>query len=807
MKHLFTFALLCIAFCCAAADIDVNSYGAGPLLKPGRTFHVSNSGKDTNDGKTPQTAFRTIKRGAALLRAGDTLLVAEGTYEESGISLNLAQDIPNFQTQCGKPGAPIRLMGAPGAKVVIQGGTFLPYKGSERVVTFKNVKAPVYSTVWEDPSQIELQMVDFPEIVKEIPGTFHYNEKKKELTVHFVSRVPGGVRVNNDRVALRLRGSYLHLENIIFKNFHDAVSVRSNAPKKQNPVTHVTIKNCGTFFCSNSGIHVEDGTRGLFTANYGSNNGHRGSFFVSPGASDNLFIGNRYGASPWTLRHMGSYHYNYAFNFYGFNPGTKNHVISNIFEDVFAFRWKSACPGSIFRNNKVMGKFRVESGPVPVVVENNLITGVWEWTGVSFNANDASFKNTPMKFSGNTKKASEFKYTDKYLEAAGKILLPVHTYDLPAVEFKNLRADFVYHDSAAIFWETPMNDGTGTVIVRNVKTGKSRSFPTLRQGVRHIAGVSGLDPDTEYRCTAIFKGRRGEKATSKPIKFRTAKTIRAPKVLEVGPGKLSLEEASCAAIPGDTVKLLPGVHVGSFSPLRSGRPGKPITLQGNGATINGLHFYSPLVQLNDKRYMVVDNVKFINTEYEARKGVISALSAKHITVKNCSSIHRLYAGPFFKGSGEFFDLENNVSCGGDYALSFSNSKNVRLHRNSVINSALFCVIFWGGTGNYSMTDNIYYRPAVPSKTNPAMLFIGVTGKIHSDGNVFWSPHKHQYIGGEFSTAARKRLSISKTLKEWQTQTGMDKNSIHADPQFVNIEKGDFRLKPNSPATGKGALVK
>ena len=172
MKHFFTFALLCFALCCAAFDIDVNSYGAGPLLKPGRTFHVSTSGKDTNDGKTPQTAFRTIKRGAARLRAGDTLLVAGGVYEESGISLNLAQNIPNYQTQCGKPGAPIRLMGAPGAKVVIQGGTFLPCKGSERVVTFKNVKAPVYNTVWEAPSQIELQMVDFPEIVKEIPGTF-----------------------------------------------------------------------------------------------------------------------------------------------------------------------------------------------------------------------------------------------------------------------------------------------------------------------------------------------------------------------------------------------------------------------------------------------------------------------------------------------------------------------------------------------------------------------------------------------------------------------------------------------------------
>lgn len=802
----FCFALCC-AFCAAAADIDFNAYGAGPMLKPAGTFYVTPAGNDKNDGKSLKTAWRSISRGVKDLRAGDTLLIAGGIYNEGQISLNVADKKPHYKVQWGKPGAPIRIMGMPNEKVIIQGGKFFPFNGKGRVHTFKKVPAPVYNIVWEAPSQIEFQSVDFPEIVKEIPGTYFYDVKKKELTVHFVCNDPQGIRVAVERVAIRLRGSFLHLENVIFQNFHDAVSVRANAPKKQNEVKNVTVKNCGVFYCSNTGFDVEDGHHGLFINNFGQNNGHRGSFVIQPGASDNLFTGNRFGASPWTLRHQLPYNYNYAFNFYGFNPGKRNHVISNIFDDVFAFRWKSACPESIFRNNIVLGKFRVESGNVPVLVENNLITGQWEWTGVSLNASDKSFTNTPMKFRNNLKKTEDFKYTDPRLEEAKKLVLPPLKYTLPKVEFKNLRADFICNDSAAVFWETPDNDGTGEVICKNVKEKKVLRFKTLRQGVRHTAGLTGLKPDTEYLCTAYFYGRRGEKARSASFTFRTAKSIRAPKVLEVGQGKMTLEEASCAALPGDTVKLLPGRHVGSFAPLRSGTPGKPIILQGNGNLIDGLNFYSPLVQLNDRRHIIIDNVRFANTEYDSRKGVISALNARNITVKNCISIHKLYAGPFFKASGARFDLENNVSCGGDYALSFRNAQDVRLHRNSILNSGLFSLIFWGGAGNYSITDNIFYRSAVPQKTNPAMLFIGITGKIHSEGNVFWSPLKHQYIGGEFSTLDRKRLSISKTLKEWQQQTGMDKTSLHADPRFVNIEKGDFRLKPGSPAAGKGALVK
>jgi hypothetical protein len=217
----------------------------------------------------------------------------------------------------------------------------------------------------------------------------------------------------------------------------------------------------------------------------------------------------------------------------------------------------------------------------------------------------------------------------------------------------------------------------------------------------------------------------------------------------------------------------------------------------------GIHVTRTNVVLDSITHLVEGEGKASAPYY----GFLNLDECADITVKNCISIHKLYAGPFFKGQGHDFYLENNVSCGGDYALSFHNAYNVRLHRNSVINSGLFSVIYWGGTGNYSMTDNIYYRPAVPQKTNGAMFFIGVTGKIHSEGNVFWSPIKHQTIGGSFVTESRKLIKKSTTLKDWQQITGMDKNGIHADPQFVDIAKGDFRLKPGSPATGKGALVK
>jgi len=55
-----------------------------------------------------------------------------------------------------------------------------------------------------------------------------------------------------------------------------------------------------------------------------------------------------------------------------------------------------------------------------------------------------------------------------------------------------------------------------------------------------------------------------------------------------------------------------------------------------------------------------------------------------------------------------------------------------------------------------------------------------------DENIYWNASGKSVLFGK------------KDLGEWQAE-GQDKKSLVADPLFVNPEKGDFKLRPKSPA--------
>ena len=63
--------------------------------------------------------------------------------------------------------------------------------------------------------------------------------------------------------------------------------------------------------------------------------------------------------------------------------------------------------------------------------------------------------------------------------------------------------------------------------------------------------------------------------------------------------------------------------------------------------------------------------------------------------------------------------------------------------------------------------------------------------IRMDKNCYWD------------ASGRNVTLAGLSLTDWQTQTGRDKNSIVADPLFVNPEKSDFTLRPDSPALKLG----
>ena len=779
------------------------------MVKPGRTFYVSTKGNNKNDGKDLKSAFRTIEYGVSKLRAGDTLLIEGGEYFERELTLNVKDGSVNYNEQCGKPGSPIRIMGMKGHEVFLRGGIFLkdPARKEGRIFTFKYRSARPVRRLHELPSGIELQNVPAENIAREYPGTFFHDLKNQQLIVHFAALDQTGISVYNRRVGLRIHGSYVHVENLTFTHFSEPIYVRQNRPYDKNKASHVTIQNCNFYYNTLTGVILDGASWSLVKNNRGAFNTERGNFLNLSSAHDNLFTGNWSGPALQTLRHLSEKDTNYGINSYGGNP-PRNHVIANLIETEPGFRWKGAGAGNIFSDNIVMGTFHVESKPMPVTVKNNFFGSNFSWPGIcGHDGWEKDFKNTPVKFSGNVRKLSEFRSNHPELLKAKALKIKLPEIRFPEVIFKDLRISHITNSSAVVTWQTPECDGFPSVSVTEKGGKRARNFSSGLQGVNHAVGITGLQPGKEYLLQAVFKNRRGGKnVRSKSLSFKTATTLRVPAVLEVGPGKMTLTEAACAAVPGDTVKLLPGVHHGRFIPVCSGTPGKPITLSGGGkATIDAQSFYSHSIIIKDKSHIVIDGINFINADTTVRKGFISVTGGSHITVQNCRAKTSWTAGNFltFRNAPNSV-AKNNIIWGGDYPITIM-GKGVKILNNTFADATMLTILLWSPQ-DVEIRNNIFYRPCVPSKKNTALLFCTPGKNVVSEGNVFWSPYDYHPVGGSIRDKAGKVTLSSKTLEEWQKGSGMDKTSIHADPMFVDYKNGDFRLKPGSPAKGKGAAL-
>ncbi len=90
-------------------------------------------------------------------------------------------------------------------------------------------------------------------------------------------------------------------------------------------------------------------------------------------------------------------------------------------------------------------------------------------------------------------------------------------------------------------------------------------------------------------------------------------------------------------------------------------------------------------------------------------------------------------------------------------------------------------VFFAGTQNVFVSN--------PAATNAGTLF---------DYNCYFSRG-----GAEDSEWQWKEAGVV-GFEAWKTATGQDAHSLFADPKFVSAGRGNFRLKPESPAANAGA---
>src|SRR5690242_12046135 len=81
-KTLYLFTLLCLV----VATIAFPGVGTRSNVAhaSGTTYYLSPNGDNNNNGTSPSTPWKTLKKAAGVLQAGDSLLMMGGTYVSTG---------------------------------------------------------------------------------------------------------------------------------------------------------------------------------------------------------------------------------------------------------------------------------------------------------------------------------------------------------------------------------------------------------------------------------------------------------------------------------------------------------------------------------------------------------------------------------------------------------------------------------------------------------------------------------------------------------------------------------------------------
>ena len=350
-------------------------------------------------------------------------------------------------------------------------------------------------------------------------------------------------------------------------------------------------------------------------------------------------------------------------------------------------------------------------------------------------------------------------------------------------------------------------------------------WKTLQKAAETVTGGDRVTvEDGEYRGFSLEDKQFGPKRVVFVARNKWQARITKP-----GPGRgendgISMVAASYVTIDGFEVTRQPraGIVARSFDPDPTGTDTRNNIIQncwahGNGAGNEGGGAHDGIFTGWALNVLIQNNLVERNGEH----GIYVSNSADNPIIRN-NIVRRNHAqGIQINGDGDLDGdgvitnweisgnqvYENSLK-GGSTAINLDGAAKGRAFNNLLYGNGKGGFVLWQGNGSQASNDNVFYNNTVYNPAGTKAAFILYTGAARNIifNNIFYSKNggieDDKYEAGEGN---QHDFNLVKNVLG-KSKLGKNEASPPVEAIFVDPAKGDFRLKPGSPAIDKGTAA-